>query len=83
MQTSRFGNGVHGGAGGGGGGPMGARAERRNPLVKQFVLENDRPAKISHLNFGLLSEIDMMRMSELRIHSKYVSSFSSIAIFSV
>lgn len=44
--------------------------ERRNPLVKQFVLENDRPAKISHLSFGLLSEVDMMRMSEIRVHSK-------------
>lgn len=64
MQSTRFGN--------GGGAPGGVRAERRNPLVKQFVLENDRPAKISHLNFGLLSDIDMMRMSELRIHSKYV-----------
>lgn len=63
MQSHRF---------GGGNGANGVRAERRNPLVKQFVLENDRPAKISHLNFGLLSEIDMMRMSELRIHSKYV-----------
>lgn len=64
MQSTRFGNGS--------GVPGGVRAERRNPLVKQFVLENDRPAKISHLNFGLLSDIDMMRMSELRIHSKYV-----------
>ncbi|GAB9475396.1 DNA-directed RNA polymerase iii largest subunit [Globisporangium polare] len=60
MQSNRFGNSA----------PGSVRAERRNPLVKQFVLENDRPAKISHLNFGLLSDIDMMRMSELRIHSK-------------
>lgn len=59
------------GGGAAGNGVMAARGERRNPLVKQFVLENDRPAKISHLNFGLLSEVDMMRMSELRIHSKY------------
>lgn len=51
---------------------MAGAGERRNPLVKQFVLENDRPAKISHLNFGLLSEVDMMRMSEIRVHSKYV-----------
>ncbi|TMW55051.1 hypothetical protein Poli38472_013813 [Pythium oligandrum] len=49
---------------------MATRGERRNPLVKQLVLENDRPAKISHLNFGLLSEIEMMRLSEMRIHSK-------------
>jgi hypothetical protein len=62
----------HGGVGVGGGGPMGVRGERRNPLVKQLVLENDRPAKISHLNFGLLSEIEMMRLSEMRIHSKCV-----------
>ncbi|RHY31723.1 hypothetical protein DYB32_003219 [Aphanomyces invadans] len=47
-------------------------AVRRNPLVKQFVLENDRPSKISHLNFGLLSSTDMMRMSEIPIHSKYI-----------
>ncbi|DBA04436.1 TPA: hypothetical protein N0F65_010032 [Lagenidium giganteum] len=60
MQGAKF-----GGAGG-----FTPRGERRNPLVKQFVLENDRPARISHLNFGLLSEVDMMRMSELRIHSK-------------
>ncbi|ETV77719.1 hypothetical protein H257_08583 [Aphanomyces astaci] len=45
-------------------------AVRRNPLVKQFVLENDRPSKISHLNFGMLSATDMMRMSEVPIHSK-------------
>jgi DNA-directed RNA polymerase III subunit RPC1 len=66
-------NGVkHGGSGsmGGSSGGGGIRGERRNPLVKQFVLENDRPAKISHLNFGLLSEIDMMRMSEIKVHSK-------------
>ncbi|CAK4179374.1 unnamed protein product [Aphanomyces euteiches] len=43
---------------------------RRNPLVKQLVLENDRPSKISHLNFGLLSSTDMMRMSEIRVTSK-------------
>ncbi|EQC33505.1 hypothetical protein SDRG_09014 [Saprolegnia diclina VS20] len=43
---------------------------RRNPLVKQFVLENDRPSKISHLNFGLLSSTDMMQMSEIPVHSK-------------
>ncbi|TDH69964.1 hypothetical protein CCR75_006384 [Bremia lactucae] len=49
---------------------VGHRVERRNPLVKQFVLENDRPSKISHLNFGLLSDVDMMRMSELRVQSK-------------
>ncbi|TYZ65031.1 hypothetical protein PybrP1_003004 [[Pythium] brassicae (nom. inval.)] len=66
MQGGRFG----GGNGSGGANGNGPRAERRNPLVKQFVLENDRPAKISHLNFGLLSDVDMMRMSELRIHSK-------------
>jgi hypothetical protein len=66
----------NGNAGGGmaGGGP---RGERRNPLVKQLVLENDRPAKISHLNFGLLSEIEMMRMSEMQIHSKYVPCAAS------
>uniref|UniRef100_H3G8F7 DNA-directed RNA polymerase subunit n=1 Tax=Phytophthora ramorum TaxID=164328 RepID=H3G8F7_PHYRM len=46
------------------------RGERRNPLVKQLVLENARPAKISHLNFGLLSDVDMMQMSELRVHCK-------------
>uniref|UniRef100_A0AAV1T3G1 DNA-directed RNA polymerase subunit n=1 Tax=Peronospora matthiolae TaxID=2874970 RepID=A0AAV1T3G1_9STRA len=46
------------------------RDERRNPLVKQLVLENDGPAKISHLNFGLLSDIDMMQMSEFRVQSK-------------
>lgn len=51
-------------------GRLGLRGERRNPLVKQLVLENDRPAKISHLNFGLLSDVDMMRMSELRVQSK-------------
>ncbi|KAI9992892.1 hypothetical protein PInf_014830 [Phytophthora infestans] len=51
-------------------GRVGGRGERRNPLVKQLVLENDRPAKISHLNFGLLSDVDMMRMSELRVQSK-------------
>ncbi|KAL7999807.1 putative DNA-directed RNA polymerase, subunit beta-prime [Plasmopara halstedii] len=51
-------------------GRFGMRGERRNPLVKQLVLENDRPAKISHLNFGLLSSVDMMRMSELRVQSK-------------
>ena len=73
MNGNKFGNGGGGGAGVGAGG-MGAnggpRGERKNPLVKQFVLENDRPAKISHLNFGLSSEIDMMRMSELRVYSK-------------
>lgn len=77
-MSGRFGAGAGSvGAGGGaamGGPAAGPRGERRNPLVKQFVLENDRPAKISHLNFGLLSEIDMMRMSEMRIHSKYVRS---------
>ncbi|CAI5734827.1 unnamed protein product [Peronospora destructor] len=49
---------------------LGRGGERRNPLVKQLVLENDRPAKISHLNFGLLSDVDMMKMSELCVHSK-------------
>nr|CCA19646.1 DNAdirected RNA polymerase III largest subunit puta [Albugo laibachii Nc14]CCA23078.1 RNA polymerase III putative [Albugo laibachii Nc14] len=44
--------------------------ERQNPLVKQFVLEKDRPVKISHLNFGLLSEVEMMRMSEMRVTSR-------------
>ncbi|KAI9912862.1 hypothetical protein PsorP6_006479 [Peronosclerospora sorghi] len=46
------------------------RSERRNPCVKQLVLENDRPAKISHLHFGLLSDIDMMQLSQVRIQSK-------------
>ncbi|KAJ0395349.1 hypothetical protein ATCC90586_007781 [Pythium insidiosum] len=61
---------MHAGRQSGGAGPMSVRGERRNPLVKQLVLENDRPAKISHLNFGLLSEIEMMRLSEMRIYSK-------------
>ncbi|KAI9913880.1 hypothetical protein PsorP6_006466 [Peronosclerospora sorghi] len=45
------------------------RSERRNPYVKQLVLENCRPAKISHLHFGFLSDIDMMQLSEVRIFS--------------
>ncbi|RHZ02373.1 hypothetical protein DYB37_005704 [Aphanomyces astaci] len=53
-------------------------AVRRNPLVKQFVLENDRPSKISHLNFGMLSATDMMRMSEVPIHSKYTHDVATI-----
>lgn len=43
---------------------------RRNPLVKEFVIENDKTAKISHLNFGVFSQQDMMRMSELEVYSK-------------
>lgn len=46
------------------------QVERCNPLVKQFVKENDRPSRISHLNFGVMSSTDMMRVAELQVYSK-------------
>ena len=44
--------------------------KQRNPLVKEFVVENDRPSKISHLNFGLMNMTDMMRVSEIQVQSR-------------
>lgn len=55
----------------------GENQEYRNPLIKQFVLEKDRPVKISHLNFGLLSEVEMMRLSEIRVTSRDLFAIQS------
>ena len=44
-------------------------------LLKDTVVEEDRPTKISALEFGVLDGTEMMRLSELHVTHRFVYTY--------